>query len=65
MEPNNKTKADAFTRINDAKISSFVDCTDEYLCALRQQIAIWDQEIREEMAIRMAKAKQAARVGTL
>lgn len=53
----NKYPIHAFHRVLDAKMGSLADASDEYLTELRRQISIWEDEVRTEQAVRLAKAK--------
>jgi hypothetical protein len=49
MTYENKTRADAFGRISQARTGSLVGATDEYLEALREEVAQWRERVEREI----------------
>lgn len=49
MEYKNKTKEDAFLRINDAMTGSGIDATKEYYIALRNYLFKWIEKIDAQL----------------
>ena len=52
MKEKNKTASDAFVRVLDAKISSLLNPTSEYLDALEHELQKWLEQIKEYRARR-------------
>ena len=53
--PKNVGANDAFERVWHAKTAYLVDATDEFLVELQHQLALWSEEISEELARRRIK----------
>lgn len=60
MNNANKTRQDAFERVVNAKMGSFVDASDEFLMSLNARVLEWSTEIARELA-RRVKAYEAAK----
>lgn len=62
MELSNKTKQDALERVLDAKMGCLVNATDDFILALRAELARWDSDLQVELAKRMQRyARQEGR----
>ena len=49
----NNTVQDAFNRVLDAKMGSFVEASDEYLLALHMYLETWQEQINCELQNRI------------
>ena len=58
VEPSNQTRDDAFARVTQAKLGSFVNASDEFLLALRWQLQAWDAQTGEELGRRAAASAE-------
>ena len=56
----NKTRADAFERVTDCRMGSFVDASPEFLECLRSMVLSFASEIGEELARKDKAAARAA-----